>query len=92
MHKGYTINYFINLFSNVAKRNMTVDEVAKVVSPRKGQNSQAFNALDRLLDYDLENVITGSDFGCDDFTRFGKTTRTRLLKALRTRKKYGYLF
>lgn len=88
MHKGYTINYFINLVEGATNQQITGNGIASIVSPRLGNKSQAVSALNSYLSGSLSAVVNGTK----GFNSFGKTPRARLLKALRTRKTYGTLF
>lgn len=88
MHKGYTINYFINLLQGTTNSTITDTGIAKVVSPRLGRRSQAVSALNTFLGGNLTAVTNGTN----GFKTYGKTPRARLLKALRTRQTSGTLF
>lgn len=80
--KGYTINYFIDLFTNTTNRQLVTNGVSAVVSPRFGATSVRAKVLDRLLNYDVIEIVNGFY----DYSSFGSTPRTRILKALRLRK------
>jgi hypothetical protein len=85
MSKGYTIQSFINLFSGVSNTTLTNVGVETVVSPRFGDLSVRMEALDTWLEGDTHAIVAGSGV----YSTFGKTARTRLVKALKNRQKYG---
>lgn len=87
--KGYTLNYFINTFSNLTPRQVgnTLGQVYNAVSPTLGGSSVRSYALDNWFGTPatLEAVVTGQG----TFANYGKTARARVLKALRNRKRFG---
>lgn len=85
MSKGYTISYFVNVFSNT--RQVANTSVYAAVSPRFGHASVKARALDAWLDNQTLSIARGQG----RFASFGKTPRARLLKALRLRKRNGSL-
>jgi hypothetical protein len=85
MSKGYTIQSFINLFTNTTNSTLNRVGVETVVSPRFGVYSVKFNTLEDLLNTDVYDVVNG----IGTFATLGKTPRTRILTALRNRKKFG---
>ncbi len=85
MSKGYTINYFIKLFTNTTNSELKTKGVDNVVSPRYGSSSVKVDTLDNFLDYKTLDVTTGSG----QYAQLGKTPRARILKALKLRKKNG---
>ena len=88
MHKGYTINYFINLVQGTKNTKITPTTVATLVSPRLGTSSQAVSVLDSYLEGNLNGVLKGTR----SFKTLGKTPRARLLNALKRRQTYGTLY
>ena len=88
MHKGYTINYFIDLFAGTTNAQINNTGVVSIVSPRLGKSSQAVSVLNTFLEGNLTAVANGTK----GFGALGKTPRARILKALRTRQNYGTLF
>ena len=80
--KGYTINYFINLFTDVTNSQLANNGVYSTVSPRKGVTSVRAAVLNDLLNGNTRNVVNGTG----RFSSFGSTPRARILKALRLRK------
>jgi hypothetical protein len=87
MSKGYTINFFINTLTGATNTQIDNYGVFNVVSPRYGAGSVKAEALNTLLDGSVCDIAAGAG----KFAKLGKTSRTRLLKALRIRKKFGYL-
>jgi hypothetical protein len=85
MSKGYTINYFVNVFTNTTNTQIARNGVYNTVSPRNGYASVKAGALDRFLQGQTYAIANGTGV----FASFGKTPRARLLKALRNRKRYG---
>jgi hypothetical protein len=88
MSKGYTISYFVKAISKASNGELK-NSVYSVVAPRGGFNTVKAHALDAWLG--------GPGFaarvakGTGRFAGFGNSARTRLLKALRLRKKNGSL-
>jgi hypothetical protein len=87
LSKGYTISYFINVFKNTTKRNFTTMGAYDLVSPRFGWMSEKAYALDSWLRYRTSDIVRGDG----NFASFGKTSRARLLTALKNRKQNGYI-
>ena len=87
MSKGYTINFFINTLSGVTNTQINNNGLFNVVSPVYGVNSVKAQALDNWLGGNTASIA----FGTGKFAALGKTPRTRLLKALKLRKKFGYV-
>jgi len=85
MSKGYTLSYFINLVSKSPVAKTTGYDVYRVVSPRLGDASVKSFALDLWLSGQTNNIVKGSG----KFSKYGKTPRARVLKALNNRKKLG---
>lgn len=85
MSKGYTIQYFINTFTNTTVATVNRNTVYDVVSPRFGETSVKAEALDAWLGTSAEDVANGTGV----FSTLGKTRRARVLKALRNRQRFG---
>lgn len=85
MSKGYTIAFFINELESKVGRNSSVNNVISTISPRYGLDSVKLNALNVFVG-NFTNVANGTG----KYAGFGKTPRTRLLKALKMRKKFGF--
>jgi len=89
MHKGYTINFFIDAIQNLEEKAIKKDFYT-ALSPRNGFDSDKSVKLDELL---------GSEFGDNTqeliqgktarVKKLGKTAKQRLLTALRNRKNTG---
>ena len=86
--KGYTLQYFIDLFTGTTTRQLNKNGIYNVVSPRDGALSVRADVLDTWLSYNTTAVVNGTG----TFANFGKTSRTRLLRALRNRKNTGSVF
>ena len=86
--KGYTLQYFIDLFTNTTSRQLNSNGVYRTVSPRLGSVSVRADVLDTWLSNNTTAIVNGTG----NFATFGKTPRTRLLKALRNRKTNGYVY
>lgn len=86
MSKGYTIQYFLNTFAGVSNTALNRQGVYDVVSPRYGAESIKAFTLDEYLSGRTLNVYRG----VGGFSNLGKTPRTRLINALKLRKKLGY--
>jgi hypothetical protein len=87
MSKGYTINYYTNLFKSASPRNLTPTNLPNFVSPVYGSSSVKFSQLDGFLGGNIFEIARGHG----DFASFGKTPRARILKALSLRKKHGFV-
>jgi hypothetical protein len=87
MSKGYTINFFINTLTGVTNTQINNNGVFNVVSPVYGAASVKAVALDTFLGGQTASIANGTGA----FAALGKTPRTRLLKALKLRKKFGYV-
>lgn len=87
MSKGYTINFFINTFKGTTNTQLNNNGVFSVVSPRHGISSVKATALNTFLDGYTLSIANGTGV----FAKLGKTPRTRLLKALKLRKQFGYV-
>ena len=83
--KGYTLQYFINLVSNTTNSQYNRNSVYDVISPTRGFNSVRSYVLDTWLNNATTSIVEGTGV----YSTFGKTPRTRLLKALRNRKTTG---
>ena len=103
MHRGYTLNYFIDFFQNIAPHRWTTGTLQEgetvqkcalghaLTDNRTGEvidesvgNARA-EALQSFLDGTTELINDGSS----GFDHLGKTPRTRILRALRNRKRTG---
>lgn len=85
MSKGYTLNYFINTFTSTTAAAVSREGVYRTVSPRLGFNSVASYQLDKWLEGQTQEIANGTG----DFSSYGKTSRARILRALRNRKNTG---
>jgi hypothetical protein len=101
-HKGYTLNYFINYFqsipvsqwcvsgSQVGTRHDAVGHalrnVRTTLAKTKNENTNRLNALEHFLG---SSIVSINDNTRGSFTKFGKTPRGRILRALRNRKRTG---
>lgn len=86
--KGYTIQYFIDLFANTSNKQLVTNGVYETISPRDGAASVRADVLDHWLGGNTYNVVWGKN----GFETLGKTPRTRILKALHNRKANGYVY
>lgn len=83
MTKAYTLNRLINEVSAVNYRDVKdFTTFASAVSPIAGTDSVKIQVLNNFLFGELGNVLKN--------TSFGKTPRTRVLTALRLRKKNNF--
>lgn len=86
MSKGYTISYFVNVFSSASTRQLdSVPAVYKTLSPRYRGLAVKSRALNTWLGGNTNAIVLGTG----RFATFGATPRARLLKALRMRKQNG---
>jgi hypothetical protein len=85
MSKGYTLQYFINTFSNATVNQVNKNGAYLTVSPRLGYFSVKADALDTWLDDSVDAISEGRGH----FSTYGKTPRARLLTALRNRQTRG---
>jgi len=86
MSKGYTIAFLINeVKTKLKSSNLSPLGVAYSLSPQKGINSVKIEALSKFIG-NFDGVVNGSG----KYAGYGKTPRTRLLKALKLRKKHGF--
>lgn len=80
MTKAYTLNRLINEVSNLNYRQVKdFNTFVQAVSPRAGIYGRKVEVLDNFLGGHLNRIINSP--------AFGKTPRTRVLNALRARKK-----
>ena len=85
--KAYTLNKLISEVSNISRSNgSTVDGVYTALSPRAGASSYKFTVINRFLNGKLSEVL-GNHASVSPLTRGAKTPRSRLLNALRARKR-----
>ena len=85
MSKGYTIAFFINEIQSKVSSRGDASALVKAISPVYGINSVKIGALDTFVG-NLGRVVNGNG----KYAGFGKTPKSRLLKALRLRKKLGF--
>jgi len=84
--KGYTIAFLINeVKTKLKSSNISPLSVAHTLSPNKGLNSVKIEALNTFI-----GNFTGVVNGKGKYAGYGKTPKTRLLKALKLRKKLGF--
>ena len=88
MHKGYTLSYFIDQVKATNAKKLSTENVYSTLSPRNGFSSSKSAALDNFLNGHTTAITSGVGF----FSTYGKTARTRLLKALKLRKATGSVF
>lgn len=82
MTKGYTISYFIKLFSSTRNRVIVSKGLFDTVSPRFGSTSVRAQVLNKWLGGKASSIVNGTG----KFASYGETPRARLLKALKLRK------
>ena len=84
MTKAYTL---VNLIKEVAsiRYSANADQVVTKLSPRKGRAGLKIYAINNFLGGLLPEVFDGTVTGLK-----GTSARTRLLRALRIRKKNGF--
>jgi hypothetical protein len=81
--KAYTINLLISEISALSVAQVSsVSSLANAISPRAGVSSAKFSALNSFLSNQLSSVVSGSAA----YSSFGKTAKTRVIRALRARK------
>ena len=85
MSKGYTINYFSNTIKLASVGKVSKLGIIKLIAPRIGVKSVKIAALNLWLGGDLLAIEAGKG----RFAGLGKTSKTRLLKALALRYKNG---
>ena len=85
MSKGYTINYFSTVIKTFTTGKLTSLGVVGAVAPIGGVTSIKVQALNSWLGGNLLAIESGKG----RFAGFGKTSKTRLLKALNLRYKNG---
>ena len=85
MHKGYTLNYLIEQVKNTTNTEITTNGIYNTLSPRAGVYSVKGDVLDGFLFHNTQAVVAGAGI----FATYGKTPKTRLLKALKLRKTTG---
>jgi len=87
MSKGYTINFFVNTLKGSTNTQLNNYGVFNVVSPVYGANSVKASTLNTFLGGNTASIAAG----VGAFSKLGKTPRTRLIKALKLRKQFGYV-
>lgn len=85
MSKGYTINYFLDVFKNTTNKELASNGVFQTVAPRNGFNSVKATTLNKFLDYQTIAIARGNGA----YAVLGATPRARLMKALANRKRTG---
>jgi len=85
MSKGYTMSYFINEITEKVSTRDRASVAIKKLFPNKGTDSVKYQALCNWLGADFFRVACG----VTKYNGLGKTSKTRLLKALKFRKKTG---
>ena len=80
--KAYTLNLLINEVSSIPATVGSLANLTSIISPRAGSTSAKVAALENFLNGKLVNVF----YGNNGYAKFGKTPRTRLVRALRARK------
>lgn len=85
MHKGYTLNYLIEQVKGTTNAQIQNNGIYQTLSPRAGVYSVKGDVLDNFLFNNTAAIVAGAGI----FATFGKTPKTRLLKALKLRKKTG---
>lgn len=81
--KAYTISRLIKEVSSLNNNQTTsVVQLANSLSPRAGTNSAKLFALNQFLNGNLSAVIAGTR----GYSRYGKTSRSRIVAVLRNRK------
>jgi hypothetical protein len=102
-HKGYTLNYFIDFFSNIPdhqwctgrnQKDNTVQHCAQghaLRDPRTtlGNTSNPNSAKLKALENFLGVSVVAINDESGTFGDLGSTPRGRVLRALRNRKRYG---
>lgn len=93
MSKGYTIEFYIREISGLNNKAITnkllqTTGLWVIISPKLGIFSVKYKKLSNLLGYEANLVAKG----IDKYSNLGKTPKTRLIKALKIRKKYGVHF
>ena len=86
MASSYTIPYFIREINKLNNKCIEHFGIADALCTRKGVSSVKFRKLSMYLGYFATGVARGSG----DYYKLGKTPKTRLIKALQLRKKYGF--
>ena len=105
MHKGYTLNYFINFFKSIPDHRWTEGELQRgntvqkcalghcLTDQRTGKlvsNSESdLNTKAEALQDFLGNEVEAINDGDNTYFELGSTPRGRILRALRNRKRTG---
>ena len=84
--KGYTISFFINEIQSKVGHNSNVASLVDAISPVYGADSVKINTLSSFVG-NFNAVASGTG----KYAGLGKTPRARLLKALKLRKKHGFV-
>lgn len=107
MHKGYTINYFINFFKNIPDHRWTTDTLHREGTVQKCALGHCLtDHRTGELDGDEENnprvsalqsflnsdAADINDGHSGSYRELGATPRGRILRALRNRKRTGNIF
>lgn len=83
--KGYTIAFFIREINSKVKSSNSTSVIVNTISPTYGVASVKLGTLSDFIG-SFNNVANG----VGKYAGFGKTPKTRLLKALKLRKKNGF--
>jgi len=101
MHKGYTLNYFIDFFSDIPNTQWTVGQLcdgtkrcAIGLAGNADPETDELRAEARVqaLESFLDNRTVAINDCHKEFKSLGNTPRSRILRALRNRKRYGNVF
>lgn len=83
--KKYTINLLISEVSSLTPSSFSsVKTLTSALSPRTGATSAKVAALNSFLNGNLTRIVNGTG----NYSSFGKTPRTRIVRALRARKSF----
>lgn len=85
MSKGYTIQFFINEINTKVKSSYNAHNFVNAISPIYGNQSVKIQTLNSLVG-NFNKVANG----IGKYAGYGKTPKSRVLKALRLRKKLGF--
>jgi hypothetical protein len=89
MSKGYTIQFYIKLIRKLSN-NAILENIYDAIAPVGGYESVKAYKLDEWLgDVNSDNTLEIIFGTTDRALAFGKTPKTRLIKALKARKTNG---
>jgi len=83
--KGYTMAFFTRAIKSATAKTISNVGISGVLSPKGGTTSVKVQTLNGFLGGSLSAIENGKG----RFAGFGKTSRSRVLKALSLRKKNG---